>query len=74
VSHDYLQTMGVRLLAGRWFEARDDASAPPVIIVNRTLVQRYFDNQTPVGQMVHLDGKMDLPPQQEIVSYQRASS
>ena len=64
VSHDYLQTMGVRLLAGRWLEARDDASAPPVIIVNRTMMQRYFDNGNPVGQMVHLDGRMELPPQQ----------
>jgi putative ABC transport system permease protein len=64
VSHDYLQTMGVRLLAGRWFEARDDASAPPVIIVNRTVMRRFFNSQNPVGQMVHLDGRMDLPPQQ----------
>ena len=56
--------MGVRLLAGRWFEARDDASAPPVIIVNRTVMQRFFNNENPVGQMVHLDGRMDLPPQQ----------
>ena len=66
VSHDYLQTMGVRLLAGRWFEARDDASAPPVIIVNRTVMQRFFNNENPVGQVVHLDGRMDLPPQQII--------
>ena len=66
VSHDYLQTMGVRLLAGRWFEARDDASAPPVIIVNRTVMRRFFTNENPVGQMVHLDGRMDLPPQQII--------
>jgi hypothetical protein len=55
--------MGVRLLAGRWFEARDDASAPPVIIVNRTVMQRFFNNENPVGQMVHLDGRMDQPPQ-----------
>jgi putative ABC transport system permease protein len=64
ISHDYLQTMGVRLVAGRWLEARDDAGAPPVIIVNRTVVQRLFDNRDPVGQLVHMDGRMDLPPQQ----------
>ena len=66
VSHEYLQTMGVRLLAGRWFEASDDVSAPPVIIVNRAVMQRFFNNENPVGQMVHLDGRMDLPPQQII--------
>jgi putative ABC transport system permease protein len=63
VSHDYLQTMGARLVAGRWFDARDDAAAPPVLIVNRTVVQRLFGNENPVGQLVHLDGRMDLPPQ-----------
>jgi len=62
-SHDYLQTMGARLVAGRWLDARDDTGAPPVLIVNRTVVQRLFGNENPVGQLVHLDGRMDLPPQ-----------
>jgi putative ABC transport system permease protein len=64
VSHDFLQTMGVRLRSGRWLEPRDDAGAPPVIIVNRSLARRFFGSEDPVGQMVHLDGRMDLPPQQ----------
>ena len=63
-SHDYLQTMGARLVAGRWFDARDAAGAPPVLIVNRTVVRRLFGNVNPVGQLVHLDGRMDFPPQQ----------
>jgi len=64
VSHDYLQTMSARLLAGRWFDARDDAAAPQAIIVNRLVVQRLFGNQNPVGQLVHLDGRMEFAPQQ----------
>jgi hypothetical protein len=64
VNHDYLQTMGVRLVAGRWFEASDDGGAPPVIVVNRTVMRKWFNNQSPVGQLVHMDGRMDLPPQQ----------
>jgi len=64
VSHDYLQTMGVRLIAGRWFDARDDAAAPEVIIVNRLVVQRLFGNENPVGRLVHLDGRMEFAPQQ----------
>ena len=64
VSHDYLQTMGVRLIGGRWFDARDDAAAPPVIIVNRLVVQRLFGNENPVGRLVHLDGRMEFAPQQ----------
>ncbi len=66
VSHNYLQTMGGRLVAGRWFEPSDDGWAPPVIIVNRTVMQRLFNNENPVGRLVHMDGRMDLPPQQII--------
>jgi putative ABC transport system permease protein len=66
VSHGFLQTMGVRLLAGRWLEPRDDERAPPVIVVNRTLARRFFGNEDPVGQLVHVDGRMDLPPQQVV--------
>jgi putative ABC transport system permease protein len=64
VSHDFLQTMGVRLLAGRWLEPRDDAGAPPVILVNRSLARVFFGSEDAVGRMVHVDGRMDLPPQQ----------
>ena len=66
VSYDYLQTMGARLVSGRWFEQRDDAAAPPVIIVNRTVMRRLFNNDDPVGRLVHLDGRMEFPPQQII--------
>ena len=66
VSHDYLQTVGARLVSGRWFTASDDAGAPPVIIVNRTVVRRLFNNEDPVGRLVHMDGNMEQPPQQII--------
>jgi putative ABC transport system permease protein len=64
ISHDYLQTMGARLVSGRWLTPTDDATAPPVIIVNRAVVRRLFNNENPIGQLVHLDGRMDLPPQE----------
>ena len=64
VSHDFLSTMGGRLLAGRWLEPRDDEGAPPVLVVNQSLATRFFGNDNPVGQFVRVDGRMDLPPQQ----------
>ena len=30
-------------------------------MVNRTVVRRLFNNENPVGQLVHLDGRLDLP-------------
>jgi putative ABC transport system permease protein len=66
VSHDFLQTVGGRLLAGRWLEPRDDGSAPPVIVVNRSLARRFFGSEDAVGQLVHVDDRMDLPPHQVV--------
>jgi putative ABC transport system permease protein len=45
-------------------EPRDGEGAPPVLVVNQSLAKRFFGNDDPVGQFVHLDGRMDLPPQQ----------
>jgi putative ABC transport system permease protein len=66
MSHGYLETMGARLLSGRVFNAGDDAAAPPGIIVNRTVVQKFFNNEDPVGRFVHFDGRTNYPPQQII--------
>jgi putative ABC transport system permease protein len=50
VSKDYFHTMGVRLLAGRWFTERDDENAPEVAVVNETLVKRHFRGEDPIGK------------------------
>ena len=52
VSAGYLTTMGVPLLDGRDFEAADAATAPPVIVMNRSAARRYFGTASPVGQVV----------------------
>jgi predicted permease len=52
VSQGYLTTLGVRLLDGREFEATDTATAPPVIVINRTVARRFFGASSPVGQFV----------------------
>ncbi len=64
MSDGFLQTMDVRLLSGRLLDARDDAAAPPVLLVNRALVRQFFNNEDPVGRFVHFDGRMEYPPQQ----------
>jgi putative ABC transport system permease protein len=66
VDHGYFQAMGARLVAGRWFEPSDDAGAPPVVMVNRTVMRRLFNNENPVGRLVHIDGRLEFPPQQII--------
>jgi hypothetical protein len=64
VSHDYLQTMGERLIAGRFFDARDDAAAPPVIDRQPSRRAATVRQREPGGTLVHLDGRMEFAPQQ----------
>jgi predicted permease len=50
VTPGYLATLGVTLLAGRDFDARDSSHAPQVAIVNRTFARRLGLAENPVGQ------------------------
>jgi putative ABC transport system permease protein len=63
VTPAYFRLMRVPLLRGRLFTAADDAGAPPVIIINRQLAQRYFAGQDPIGQRICFDRKPDSTSQ-----------
>ena len=54
VNHSYLQTIGSRLLEGRWLTESDGGSQPSVMVVNRALAQRYFQGQSPVDTLVRV--------------------
>lgn len=49
ISDGYFSTVGMRLLAGRDFDARDTLSAPSVAIVNETFLRRYNLGPNPIG-------------------------
>ncbi|HEY3934868.1 MAG TPA: ABC transporter permease [Gemmatimonadales bacterium] len=51
VSADYFRTLRIRLERGRTFTAAEEGpKVPPVVIVNRALVRRYFAGTDPIGQ------------------------
>lgn len=47
---DYLRTMGMRLLEGRFFTPEDTTESPCVIVIDSVLARTYFPNSEPVGQ------------------------
>ncbi len=55
-SPDYFRAMGIRLLSGRAFTERDDASAPPVILVNQSMARVFWPGRNPVGEFVTVGG------------------
>lgn len=50
----YFAALRIPLLRGRVFTEHDKADAPPVVVINQTMAQRYWPNQDPVGQAVRL--------------------
>ncbi len=53
VSHDYFQTMGIRLLRGRYFNVWDNEKALPVVIVSAATANRVWPDQNPLGKRVY---------------------
>ena len=49
VSPGYFQTMGIPVLSGREFTARDRLGAPLVAVVNQVFANYYFKNESPIG-------------------------
>jgi ABC-type lipoprotein release transport system permease subunit len=63
VSPGYFATLGIRLVAGRDFERRDDGRAASVVIVNESLVRRFFADGRALGRRITMgrnDGRRDL--------------
>ncbi len=56
VSPDYFRTLSVTILSGRSFTTQDQSISAPVVIINRTLGQRYLPNQDPIGQRIRVIG------------------
>jgi putative ABC transport system permease protein len=52
VSPRYFETLGIPLLRGRLFDARDGRNGAPTVIVNEALARRYFHGENPLGQQV----------------------
>jgi len=50
VSPDFFSTIQARLLSGRFLRDTDDASKPRVSVVNKTLAQKYFPGEDPIGK------------------------
>jgi predicted permease len=60
IQGDYLQALGVPLLAGRVFTAADTPQSQLVAIVNRKFAQHYWPNGDPIGKRFRI-GTAETP-------------
>ena len=67
VSAEYLDTMGIRLLKGRWLDKSDHAKAPEVMVVNDVFAKRFFGDNDPIGARVKIGWPEDKSPWRQIV-------
>jgi putative ABC transport system permease protein len=57
----YLETLGVNLLRGRPFHARDGAPGSESVIVNERFASRYWPHQDAIGKRINLSLGTDAP-------------
>jgi len=53
ISPDYFRTLGIGLVSGRVFDARDTATNEKVAIINRSVARFFFGDADPIGRRVH---------------------
>lgn len=61
ISGSYFRTAGIPLMAGRFFDHRDNADSTPVVIINKSFANKFFDKTDPVGQRIYFPGNADSP-------------
>ncbi|HEV7671776.1 MAG TPA: ABC transporter permease [Thermoanaerobaculia bacterium] len=51
-SPEYFRVMGIPLLRGRGFTEADEAGAPPVMLVSRSMAEKFWGDADPLGRAV----------------------
>jgi putative ABC transport system permease protein len=73
VSAGYFETMGVRLIEGRLFDARDRRDSQPVAIVSDLAARQYWPGTSPIGKRVATDWNDKGPVWRQVVGVVQAT-
>jgi putative ABC transport system permease protein len=66
VTPNYFSTVRIPVLQGRDFSATDTAAAPLVVIINKAMAQRWWPNESPIGQRITFDFVPNEQPREVI--------
>lgn len=56
IGEGYFAALGIPLLRGRDLETRDGPAAPRVAVISRSLAERYWPGENPVGRRIQVPG------------------
>jgi predicted permease len=65
VQGDYLKTMGIPLLRGRFISSQDTEHTPSVVVIDEMFARQYFPNESPIGK--HINTTLMGPLSSEII-------
>ncbi|HEY2361683.1 MAG TPA: ABC transporter permease [Candidatus Angelobacter sp.] len=63
INHGYFATLRIPVLQGRVWTETENHDGAHVAVINRTLAQRYFPNDDPLGHSVRLTDLENRPPE-----------
>jgi predicted permease len=67
ISDGYFDTMGMRLVSGRWFDGRDRRGSPEVVVINETFARRFFGDNDPIGARIKQGWPENTQPWRQII-------
>ncbi|HSA57268.1 MAG TPA: ADOP family duplicated permease [Gemmatimonadaceae bacterium] len=69
VTPELIETLGLRLVSGRWIQSGDVRGAPPVLLATEEMARRFWPGQSPLGRCVKFGS--DTAPCHEVVGVVR---
>jgi putative ABC transport system permease protein len=67
ITPGYFETVGTKLIAGRYFDEHDIDTSAPVAIVDETMVKTYWPAEDPLGKRIKRGGRQSTAPWMTIV-------
>ncbi len=58
VTARFFDVFRIPVIRGRVFSERDDAAAPPVVVINQAMAKQYWKNEDPIGQRLIIGSGM----------------
>jgi putative ABC transport system permease protein len=71
ITPGYFETVGTKLIAGRYFDDHDTATTAPVAIIDETMAKTYWPAEDPLGKRIKVGGPQSTSPWMTIVGVVR---